>query len=920
MRTLVKHIIALFFTIAFWFRYKVTVKGLEKLTPEALNKPGGVLFLPNHPTVFVDPTMVTLAVWPKFPIRPMIVEYQYFQPIVYPIMRFLDALPIPNFNVSSNSLKRKRSEKVINKLIDALRNGENFLIYPAGKTKSSGYEAIGGASGVHRILSAAPEANVVLVRTKGLWGSSFSRAYTGQSPPLFPTLFGNIKHVLKNLLFFTPRREVIIEVEPAPLDFPYGGSRLEINRYLEKFYNQPDGLTKQEGKLPGDSFIQISLSRWGNVVPEMQIKESAEETYNLAKIPQEIQSAVINKLAEMTEYDPKQIKPDMNIAADLGMDSLDISEVAAYLQDDFDVANVPFSELTTVGRVIAIAAKQIQFKEESVDEDVDVSKWNKPRGPTTRVTVADGATIQEAFLNSCDKHPNEIAIGDARSGLLTYRQLKMRALIVAEMVRKLPGEYIGIMLPASVGAEVVVQGVLLAGKIPLMVNWTVGPRHLESVVKVSNVQVILTAWSFIDRLENVDLTPIEDILVMLEDLRHTIGLKDKLTSVFRARQNAKTLMKKLNIDHIKSNDPAVIIFTSGSEALPKGVPLTHNNILSNLRGLMDNIAVYSNDVLLGMLPPFHSFGFTVTTMLPVLVGIRVAFSPNPTDGPRLAKDVVRWDITVMGGTPTFIKGIMKQMTPEAFKNVRLCFTGAEKAPAELFQMMKDFGKEDFLLEGYGITECSPILTYNRYKEPHKGVGRPNPGVDLLVVHPETHEVLPTNTQGLILARGPSIFSGYINPGLSSPFLEVNGKQWYKTGDLGFLDEAGNLTLSGRLKRFIKVGAEMVSLASLEDAIVQAGVKHGWPANVDGPPVAVCAKEVNGDKPKLYVFSVHDMSVDEVNKILKDAGFANIIRISGVMHLMAIPVMGSGKTNYRVLETDFISKIEEKKEKAGNVIT
>lgn len=434
MRTLVKHLIALFFTVAFWFRYKITVKGMEKLTPEALNKPGGILFLPNHPTVFADPTMVTLSVWPKFPIRPMIVEYQYYQPIVYPIMRFLDALPIPNFNASSNSLKRKRSEQVIEKVIEALKNGENFLIYPAGKTKSTGYEAIGGASGVHRILSAAPDSNIVLVRTKGLWGSSFSRAYIGQSPPLFPTLFAGMKHVFKNLLFFTPRREVIIEVQPAPLDFPYGGSRLEINRYLEKFYNQPDGLTKQEGKYPGDSFIQVSLSAWGNVVPQIETKESTEDTYNLSKVPQDVQQGVINKLAEMTEYDPAQIQPNMNIAADLGMDSLDISELAAYLQDNFDVANVPFNELTTVGRVIAIAAKQIQFKEESVDEDVDVSKWNKDRGPQTRLKVAEGSTIQEAFLNSCDKWSNLIAVGDARSGLLSYRQLKMRALLVAEMI------------------------------------------------------------------------------------------------------------------------------------------------------------------------------------------------------------------------------------------------------------------------------------------------------------------------------------------------------------------------------------------------------------------------------------------------------------------------------------------------------
>ena len=255
----------------------------------------------------------------------------------------------------------------------------------------------------------------------------------------------------------------------------------------------------------------------------------------------------------------------------------------------------------------------------------------------------------------------------------------------------------------------------------------------------------------------------------------------------------------------------------------------------------------------------------------------------------------------MGGTPTFIKSIMRAATPEQLKTTRFCFTGAEKAPKDLFTLMTQYDKSiDFLIEGYGITECSPILTFNRMNEPHKGVGRPGPGVELLIVHPETMTPLSIGETGLILARGPNIFKGYINPGLS-PFAEVQGKEWYKTGDLGFLDEKGLLTISGRLKRFIKIGAEMFSLAAIEDAILQAGIKKGWKV-LDQPSFAVIAKEIAGEKPKIALFTTLPIELEEANRGLRDEGFSNLVKISQVVTMPEIPLTGTGKINYRLLES------------------
>ena len=185
----------------------------------------------------------------------MMIEYMYYDPVVHKVALILDALPVPNFDTSSNSLKRKRNEAVFQEVINGLdQKKENFLIYPSGRTKSTSLEIIGGASGVHKIIQAAPHANIVLVRTKGLWGSSFSRAFTGTPPPLSTTAWNGIKHILANFIFFMPRREVIISLEPAPSDFPYKGTRLEMNKYLEAWYNRPDGLTEQRGDAPGDSW------------------------------------------------------------------------------------------------------------------------------------------------------------------------------------------------------------------------------------------------------------------------------------------------------------------------------------------------------------------------------------------------------------------------------------------------------------------------------------------------------------------------------------------------------------------------------------------------------------------------------------------------------------------------------------------
>ena len=361
-----------------------------------------------------------------------------------------------------------------------------------------------------------------------------------------------------------------------------------------------------------------------------------------------------------------------------------------------------------------------------------------------------------------------------------------------------------------------------------------------------------------------------------------------------------------------STKEAVILFTSGTEAMPKGVPLTHKNILSNQRSALSTLELFTEDRLLAMLPPFHSFGFVITGLLPLLSGIKVVYYPNPTDSKRLAKAIKKWGITILASAPTFVKNIFHTASKEQLSTLRLVVSGAEKAPLELFELVAKLAPQASLLEGYGITECSPVLSLNRDGNRDHGVGRPIPGVQFQVVHPEEYTLLDQGQVGLVLAAGPNIFPGYLNLETKTPFINLFGTTWYQTGDLGRIDKEGNLILAGRLKRFVKVGGEMISLAAIEDAlsekvveyIAKTPIEHHEQAEM--PQIAVCAGKEDGARPKLVLFSTIPMEVLEVNQLLRQKGFSNLVKLDAVRHVEAIPVTATGKVSYRTLESMMVN--------------
>lgn len=268
-------------------------------------------------------------------------------------------------------------------------------------------------------------------------------------------------------------------------------------------------------------------------------------------------------------------------------------------------------------------------------------------------------------------------------------------------------------------------------------------------------------------------------MVYIEDIIKDLTLSTKLKALLR---------KTLRLTP-KTQKEAVILFTSGSESLPKAVVLTHQNILCDIDGALKRAPFPRDSILLGMLPPFHSFGFTINTICPLILPLKAAYTPDPSDARTINEVIRHTKAQIVAGTPTFLRMILSSGTKESLESVETMIAGAEKCNEEVFELIKTKAPKTTLIEGYGITECSPIISVNPLDTPKRGsVGKPIPNLKILITDLNTHEPLTRGKEGMIMVSGESIFEGYIDESIKSPFREINGDRYYETGDLGYLDD------------------------------------------------------------------------------------------------------------------------------------
>ncbi len=852
-------------------RYRIRLIGLDKIAAKGKT---GIVFLPNHPAL-IDPIIMFTYLHGPFSPHGFGDKDQVDRFLIRTFARRWGVRTVPSIATYGPAAKAE-VEKVLDETIEGITKGENLVIWPAGRVYHSYKESLGANSSVERILKNCPNVRIVLVRTRGLWGSSFGWA-NGKEPLVMPVLLKGALQLLASFIFFAPRRNVTIEF-CEPDDLPRDADRNTFNRYLEEFYNQD---------APCNTYVPYTIWEKGGtrIVPEPK-PPVLQADYS--SVPTATREIVLKYLSERAGI--QNLKETDRLAADLGMDSLARTDLLLWIEKEFGFRQPDADAMTTVGDVMLAACGRLVYL--TVTSVKPVAKaWFEPK-TAQRASLPRGESLVEVFLNQAELNPARVVVADQTSGVKSYRDIITACLVLSPIIKKLEGDYIGIMLPASVAADIAYLSVLFAGKIPVMVNWTAGPRNILASLDAVGVKHILTAKPLVDRigLQGIDLSAISGRFCFLEQFREKISIFRKLIAWLVARLSWSSLRKT------KIHDTAVILFTSGSETLPKAVPLTHDNLIANMRDVLGVINLYETDRLIGFLPPFHSFGLTVTMLLPMLAGAQVVYHPNPTEADTLTKIIDAYKITVLLGTPTFVGGILRVADDKQLASVRLAVTGAERCPENVYDLLTQKCRQAVILEGYGVTECSPIISLNDENNPQPfSIGKVLPSLEYLLIHPETQKPLTPPATGLLLVRGPSVFPGYLNYSGKSPFIEIDGEKWYSTGDLVCSDQDGLLTFQGRLKRFVKLGGEMISLPAIESVL-----EAGFPSESDkGPTLAVEATEA--EQPELVLFTSRDIDREDANKKIRAAGLSGLHSIRRVIKLDEIPLLGTGKTNYRALK-------------------
>jgi len=855
--------------LALRLRYRIQASGIE---PVAGRGTRGILFLPNHPAL-IDPVIVISELYARFAPSSLADKDRIAAPVLGWISRRFGALPMPDLGRYGEA-GRKDVEQAIQDCARLLAAGGNLVLYPGGHLMRSRLEQLGGNSAVETILKLAPETRVVLVRTRGLWGSSFSRAQ-GQ-PDFLRTLLRRGWDLLANFIFFSPRRAVTVELL-EPDDLPRMRGREALNRRLEAFYN--------EDAAPA---LHVPHTLWeAGGIRTLPDPPEVRLAGDLAEVPAATREQVLAQLERLTGRGG--LADGAELARDLGMDSLMRLELQFWIEQEFAHPVSDPESLRTVGDVL-LAACGMAIDPGGAPLKPVASDWFDDPGLAVR--VPEGSTLTEVFLAQAARRPGRVALADQTGGCRTYRDLITSIFALQPAIRAIEGPYVGIMLPASAGVAVLFMAVAFAGKIPVMVNWSTGMKNMVHGLDLLGVRRVLTAEKVVSRIQSqgMDLSVLGERLLPLERVAASLSKADKLRAL------AKSWLSWRELRH-PVPETAVVLFTSGSENLPKAVPLTHGNILANVRDLVQEYAFLPEERILGLLPPFHSFGLTCTMLLPLCSGMKAVYYPVPTDGGVLARHIETYGVTMLVGTPTFLNGIVRAARDPELKSLRYVITGAEKCPDALFATIAVRWPAMRILEGYGITECSPVVSGNRENAAVRGtVGKPLPSLACAVVDLEERERVPAGAIGMLLVRGPSVFGGYLAASGAQPFAAFEGASWYRTGDLVREDPAGNLVFAGRLKRFVKMGGEMVSLPAVEEALL---ARFGRPED-ETVPLALEALEQEG-RVELVLFTTREISREDANAAIREAGFSPIHNVRLVRSLEQIPLLGTGKTDYRALK-------------------
>jgi len=511
-------------------------------------------------------------------------------------------------------------------------------------------------------------------------------------------------------------------------------------------------------------------------------------------------------------------------------------------------------------------------------------------------------TLHCGLIRTAHRSPFRFAMGDKRRPRMKWGGVLLSSIFLVRRLRShwAGQEMVGILLPPSVPGALVNYAAMLAGKIPVNLNYTLSDEALASCAAQCKLETVITTKALLDHIP----LKIPGKTILLEEAAAKPTLAEKIVALLLWFSPGWWIERSLTQGKRKSiDDLATIIFSSGSTGDPKGVMLTHYNIASNTEQAGQTFMFDNKDCMLGVLPFFHSFGFTVTLWLPAQLGISVVYHPSPLDLTAVGELVRDYRVTFLLATATFLQQYMRRCFPEDFGSLEHVVVGAEKLPERLALAFEDrFGIRP--LEGYGATECSPIVAVNTHDFRGPGfhqvgakrgrIGHPLPGISVRIVDPDTGATLPIDTPGLLLVRGPNVMKGYL--GKPEKTAEVLCDGWYATGDIASQDEDGFLAITDRLSRFSKIGGEMVPHIKIEEHLQElAGATEQVFAVTSVP---------DGKKGERLVV-LHTLSIEEVAATLEklpQAGLPNLWtpRPNQFFHVDELPHLGTGKLDLRQL--------------------
>jgi acyl-[acyl-carrier-protein]-phospholipid O-acyltransferase/long-chain-fatty-acid--[acyl-carrier-protein] ligase len=490
------------------------------------------------------------------------------------------------------------------------------------------------------------------------------------------------------------------------------------------------------------------------------------------------------------------------------------------------------------------------------------------------------------------------AMLDTTGTKFSFGKRLVASLVLAKLLKKrfANESSIGILLPASGGASLLNAGVTLAGKIPVNLNFTTAQENIAYAISSCGITTVITSKLFMKKMPALTLP---GTVVFLEDLVAQVTGLDRIKALAKALFVPAAILT--NERNIRPDDCATIVFSSGSSSNPKGIILSHHNIISNLEQMHTVFDFSCDDCMAAALPFFHSFGLTVTLWFPLVAGFRIAYHPSPLDGSIMVNLIKEQKATILPCTPTFLQTYMRKAQPQDFATLRLIISGAEK-------LKPQFAKEFFdkfkvaPLEGYGATEMSPVAALNvpdktLWGKTEQGnrpgtIGRLLPGMSSRIVDPDSGATLDNGKSGLLVVTGPNIMTGYLNAPQATAEAVSGG--WYTTGDIATISADGFITLTDRLTRFSKIGGEMVPHGALEDLYLAA-------IGTNEHVVAVTAVPDPRRGEKLVVlFTEQAGNPDDLRTIMEKAGVPNLWKPAhdAYVKVDAIPVLGTGKTDLK----------------------